>query len=106
MIDEGGTEGRIAQAARLQREQWAIHEAAKERESVSTLVYTTEEYETRELKAGNVSSYISEQSTLFATGDKDITDDKIWNEFKTQLKSLGREELMKIAQDAYTRKTK
>ena len=104
LIDEGGTEGRIAQAARLQREQWAIHEAAKERESVSTLVYTTEEYEARELKAGNVSSYISEQSTLFATGDKDIADNKVWEEFKSTLKSLGRDEMLKIAQDAYTRK--
>lgn len=104
LIDEGGTEGRIAQAARLQREQWAIHEAAKKRESVSTLVYTTEEYETRELKAGNVSSYISEQSTLFATGDKDIRDNKTWDEFKSTLKSLGRDEMLKIAQDAYNRK--
>lgn len=104
LIDEGLTEGRVAQAARLQREQWAIHEASKERESVSTLVYTTDEYETRELKAGNVSSYISEQSTLFATGDKDITDNKVWDEFKSQVKALGRDELLKIAQDAYDRK--
>ena len=106
IIDEDTAEGRVADAARLQKEQWAVMNAAKEREIVGRLVYTTEEYEAREEKAGEVSSYISEQTVLFATGEKDINNDSVWAEFKSTLTSLGRQDLMKIAQDAYSRKTK
>lgn len=104
IISEDSAEGREAEAARLQGEQWDVMQAAKEREIVGRMVYTTKEYETRELKAGEVSSYINSQQVLFAAGEADINNDSVWNEFKSTLKSLGREELMKIAQDAYSRK--
>lgn len=106
IIDEDNAEGRVAEAARLQKEQWNIMQAAKDREVVGRMVYTTEEYETRELKAGEVSSYIGEQVVLFATGEKDISNNSVWDEFKSTLTELGREDLMKIAQDAYSRKMK
>ena len=41
---------------------------------------------------------------VFAAGEADINNDSVWNEFKSTLKSLGREDLMKIAQNAYDRK--
>ena len=104
MIDEETATGRTYDAARLEKEQWVIHENAKEREIVGNLVYTTKEYEVREEKAGDVSSYINEQSVLFANKEKDIKNDAVWTEFKATLTKLGREELMKIAQDAYDRK--
>jgi putative aldouronate transport system substrate-binding protein len=104
--NEGSETNRIAQAARLQREQWEIrNNEGKQREGIlDSLVYTAEEYEAREDKAGTVSSYISEQAVLFATGEKDINDDNVWKEFKTNLETLGRDELMEIAQSAYDRK--
>ena len=106
IIDEENAEGRVAEAARLQKEQWDVLKSAKEREIVGRMVYTTKEYETREMKAGEVSSYIGSQTVLFANGEADINNDAVWNEFKSTLKSLGREDLMKIAQDAYDRKAK
>ena len=103
---ETSDNNRIVQASRLQTEQWDVREnKGKKREGIlDALIYTTKEYETREEKAGNVSSYVSEQTVLFMKGEKDVSDDKAWNEFKSTLNSLGRGEMMKIAQDAYDRK--
>ena len=97
-------EGRIAQASRLQTEQWDIFQNGKrpEEEAVN-LVYSTEEYEIREDKAGTVNNYITTEVTYFISGEKDPSDDTVWNEFLSTLKSIGREELMKVCQDAYSR---
>ena len=97
--------GRIAQASRLNAEQYALLKGGKQREGeLSNLVYTPEEYEKRELKQGNIYAYITENIVLFMTGEKNPNDDAAWNEYKSTLKSLGREDMMKIAQDAYDRK--
>ena len=97
-------EGRIAQTSRLLAEQWdVIQNAKRPKEIAADLVYTTEEYETREEKASTVNSYIIQEVTLFVTGEKDPNNDTQWNEFLKTLDSLGREELMKICQSAYDR---
>lgn len=97
-------EGRIAQASRLQTEQWEIFQNGKrpEEEAVN-LVYSTEEYEIREDKAGTVNNYITTEVTYFISGEKNPSDDTVWNEFLSTMKSIGREELMKVCQDAYSR---
>ena len=64
----------------------------------------SKEYDLREAKAGTMNSYLTEQLVLFMQGEKDPSDDKAWNEFTSTLTSLGRKELEKVAQDAYTRK--
>lgn len=99
-------EGRVGQASRLARESWNVMQTAKKNPegTLSGLVYTTGEYELREEKAGTVYSYINQQVVLFTKGEQNARDDKVWNEYKSTLQSLGRDELMKIAQDAYNRK--
>jgi putative aldouronate transport system substrate-binding protein len=97
-------EGRIAQASRLQTEQWDIFQNGKrpEEEAVN-LVYSAEEYEIREDKASTVNNYITTEVNYFVSGEKDASDDAVWNEFLSTMKSIGREELMKVCQDAYNR---
>ncbi len=106
IIDEGISEGRIAQSARLQKEQWDVMQNAKARESVANMVYTSEEYDAREMKQGGIVTHIAEWTALFANNEKDITNNAVWDEFTSTLTKLGRGEMMKIAQDAYNRKTK
>ena len=102
------TEGtdRNAQIDRLHKEQWEIYNNSgkKTEGQLSGLIYSAEEYEVRETKAGEVASYLSSQELLFSQGELDVKDDKVWKDFQDTLKSLGREELMKIAQSAYDRK--
>ena len=104
LIAEQG-EGRIAQASRLQAEQWDVFQNGKrpEEEAVN-LIYTTEEYETREEKAGTVNTYIMTETNYFVSGEKDPNNDAQWNEFLTTLKSIGRSELQEVCQNAYDRK--
>lgn len=99
-------EGRIAQASRLQTEQWDIVQTGKiPKQSVDRLIYTTEEYELREKKSGNMDDYLTEQMVLFMNGEKNPSDDKAWNEFLDTLDTLGRSELMEVAQNAFNRKS-
>jgi hypothetical protein len=97
-------EGRIAQASRLQTEQWDIFTNGKrpEEEAVN-LVYSNEEYEVREEKAATVNNFIATETNYFVSGEKNPSDDSVWNEFLTTLRSIGREELMKVCQSAYDR---
>lgn len=96
---------RIAHTQRLVKETWDIIDNAKEAEErCINLVYTQEEYELREDKASSVSDYINQNVTNFFAGEKDPTDDASWNEFIETLDKVGRSELMKVAQDAYSRK--
>lgn len=100
-------EGRVAQASRLQTEQWNVMHAGKQREEiVGDLIYTEEEYDVREAKAGIVQSYISENISLFLNGEKNPSSDADWNQFLKDLETYGRSELLEIAQAAYDRKTK
>lgn len=106
-VHQEGT-GRIAEIDRLHKEQWEIqnNSGKKTEGQLSGLIYTSKEYEVREMKAGEVTSYLSSQELLFSKGELDVKDDAVWNEFLETLDSLGRGELLKIAQDAYSRKAK
>ena len=68
------------------------------------LVYNMDEYEVREEKAKEVLNYIDKNITDFFAGEKDPSNDAQWSEFLSTLKDIGREELMKVAQNAYDRK--
>ena len=104
--EETTTDNRAIQAARLQTEAWDIHENKGKQQAgvVDQLVYTTEEYDEREAKAGSMDAYLGEQLVLFMQGEKNPHNDADWNEFTKTLTSLSREKMMKIAQSAYTRK--
>ena len=102
VAEEG--EGRLAEASRLQTEQWTIRESGKQPdEYTSRLVYTVEEYELREAKLTDVNSFLNNWTIYFASGEKDPSNDSVWEEFVTTLKSLGREEIMGTVQSAYER---
>ena len=104
VADDPETE-RIAQTQRLVKETWDIINAAKQAEERCIyLVYTQEEYEVREEKASLVNEYISSNVTNFFAGEKDPSNDAVWNEFIETLDEIGRAELMQVAQDAYDRK--
>ena len=106
VIDNG--EGRIGQTFRIAKEGYdVLMNSGKKREGqTSGLIYTPKEYETREMKVGEIYSYVNENVILFCQGELDVEDDKKWNEFKSTLSSLGQDEFVKIAQDAYDRKSK
>ena len=96
--------GRIGEANRLQKEQWEIYTSdARVKEVASQLVYTDEEYEVREIKLTDCQSYIANETVKFIAGENDPTNDSSWDAFLSQIKALGREELMDITQDAYDR---
>ena len=96
-----------SESSRLHEEQWNVMQAGKQREEVvGDLIYTEEEYDVREAKASIIQSYIVEQIALFMTGEKNPKSDADWNAFLKDLETYGRSELLKIAQDAYDRKTK
>lgn len=103
---ETNDNNRIVQASRLQTELWDIHENSGKKQAgvVGDLVYTPEEYEVREEKYARMNIYTNEQLVLFMQGELDPNSDKDWNEFTNTLTDLGRKELLKIAQAAYTRK--
>ena len=98
--------GYTGNVARLHAEQVEMgHNTGKERKAnLNQLVYTSEEYEIREEKAGQYASEINSKLQLFIAGEQNPKDDKTWNEFLSTLNTLGRDQLMKIAQDAYERK--
>ena len=105
---ENSTNNRAIQAARLQRESWDVMQNSGKRQEgiLDGLIYTTEEYEEREQKAGGVFSYISEQMVLFMKGEQDSFNDTAWKKFTSTLEDIGRGELLEIAQQAYDRKVK
>lgn len=70
------------------------------------MIYTNEEYDKREEKAGKVNAFMQERTTLFMQCLKDPYSDAEWNQFLTELTSTGRKDLMKIAQSAYDRTEK
>ena len=100
-------QGRQAEISRLVGETNDFMKAAeKPKEVVHSLSYTFEEYETRDEKSGVHGAYIREQRNLFAVGEKNPNSDADWNEYLKNLEKLGESELLKIAQSAYSRKSK
>jgi putative aldouronate transport system substrate-binding protein len=85
--EETTTDNRAIQAARLQTEAWDIHENKGKQQAgvVDQLVYTTEEYDEREAKAGSMDAYLGEQLVLFMQGEKNPHNDADWNEFTKTL---------------------
>lgn len=104
VADEPESE-RIAQIQRLLGETWDIIGNGKQAEERCIyMVYTPEEYEVREELAGTVNEYINEEVINFFSGEKDPSNDTVWNEFLSTLDEIGRKELMDVAQSAYGRK--
>ena len=102
IAEEG--DGRVAQASRIQAAHWEIIQNRKApEETAENLVYSAEEYEVREDKATTVNDYIGEETVYFVSGEKEITNDAEWNKFISTLKSIGRDELMRVCQSAYDR---
>ena len=98
-------EGILAEFSRLHKESWNILANARQPEELAVdLLYTQEEYEIREDLANIVNGYYREQTNKFISGQLDPNDDATWNEYKTQLYEIGRDKLLKVAQDAYDRK--
>ncbi|MDR1891426.1 MAG: extracellular solute-binding protein [Oscillospiraceae bacterium] len=99
-----GSEGRQAEVDRLYTESWNYQLIGKSPGELAVrLVYTDKEYEYRTGYADLYAEYVLESRNLFITGSKNPNDDSQWNEYLTTLKSIGQAELLKIAQDAYTR---
>ena len=99
---------RVSQANRIGRQSFdVLYNSGKMTEyNLDGMIYTNEEYDSREKLAGKSNAYMQEKTTLFMQCLKDPYSDTEWNEFLTELTSTGRSELMKIAQSAYNRATK
>lgn len=72
-------------------------------EPIGDLIYTQQEYEIREEKQGTLATFMTNAMTLFVSGEQDPGNDTDWNAYLSDLKKYGREDLQKIAQDAYSR---
>lgn len=70
-------------------------------EIVTNLIYTEEELERINEISTTITSYANEARVLFVTGELDI--EKDWDNYLSQLKSMGLEEWLEVAQQAYTR---
>ena len=89
----------------LQKETWDIIASAEQpKEKAIRLLYTQDEYAVREEFHSTATNYYRKQVNLFISGHLDPNDDAAWNEYKTTLYDIGRDKLMKVAQDAYDRK--
>lgn len=104
-IAEEGT-GRQAECDRLTRESWKFMTSDRvPQEVVGALVYTSEEYEIRSEYAGLYTDQVQKSRNRFITGDMDPSDDGDWKEYTSSLKNLGQADLLKVAQQAYNRKS-
>lgn len=65
--------------------------------------FTAEEIEANGDSQANLKLFFQEQRALFAVGQLDIDDDKVWAEYIEKANSLGMETLVKNAQAAYDR---
>ena len=104
VVSSGETTGRNADVDRLERESWAYVESGKQPEQkCQNLHYSGDELIVREDYNGTCKNYIREQMNLFISGEIDINNDSVWNEFKTTLYSLGRDKLLEVEQSAFDR---
>ncbi len=96
---------RSAEIDRLMTELWFDVCVAGKRPAnkAANLVYTSDEFATREDLHSRYWSYYSEALTLFVTGKNDINDDAAWNAYKQELDNLGRLKLEAVAQSAFNR---
>lgn len=104
-VTQTEAEGRMGDLSRLGLENIEIQKTGKQAEERCIyMIYTTEEYEIQEEKLSNCNTYITEMIAKFFAGEKDPANDTDWNTFLSNLEKLGRSDLMKVAQDAYSRK--
>ena len=97
---------REAEIGRLSTESWdeVVTKGKRPEAVVTELVYNDEEYEVRSEYSTLYSDYVTSSRTKFIAGELDPSDDKEWNNYLTTLKSMGQDELLKVAQSAYDRK--
>ena len=104
-ISQADAEGRTGDLSRIGLEHVAIQKnGTQPDERCIYLVYTTEEYEIQEEKQSACNTYLTEMIAKFFAGEQDPANDTDWNTFLANLEKLGRSDLMKVAQDAYSRK--
>lgn len=97
-------EGRQGEINRLLQESWKILQSGKKvEEDVTGLIYTPEEYATREEIASLYNDYVKEQCVKFVCGDLNPSNDTHWNEYLTTLENLGQDRIVDVAQSAYSR---
>ena len=89
---------------KLLRQVWDLyHEIPEPAEVVSTLVYTSEENEVVGGTLKQLESYVDEAQAMFISGVMDPNDDAQWNTYLANMEAQGLSQVLKIAQDAYTR---
>lgn len=67
------------------------------------LKFTAEETEMLTDSIINVPNFVSQAIAEFTTGTRNINDDGAWNQYLSQLDSMGLQQLIKTSQDAYDR---
>ncbi len=81
----------------------AYKEAPVPKNVLPNLVYTPEESEKTAEYQTNIGGYIEEARAMFASGVMDPNSDADWEAYVSNLKQLGIEDYMAIAQQAYDR---
>ena len=92
------------------KEMYENYKAAAEKNNpkyiVQTLIYSTEEKEkTAEIRE-NVQAYIKDSRAQFCSGELDINDDKVWDEYVKKLDELGAKTWTEQAQRLYDEQQK
>ncbi len=82
---------------------YAAYEATDWSGLVRNQVFTSEENEYIKQIKSDCDGFISKTRAEFCTGEKDPNDDAAWDAYLAELKTLGIDEYMKIAQGAYDR---
>ena len=99
-----GLAGRNAEASRLLGESYQVMKAGRYPEdALHYLNYTVEEYEKRNRLATLYNQYVSESRALFITGQNDVNNDQVWAAYLAELKTLGEDTLIEVAESAYLR---
>lgn len=70
-----------------------------------TLVYTTAESDAISDQRTNCKSYITQMTSMFAVGSKDISDDAVWTAYLKELENMGISQWQEMAQKVYDRQT-
>lgn len=106
IYDESTETGISKDTNRLYKESYENMKAAEKTptESARDLVYTEQQRELRMELFSTYESHITQFIALAANGDKDITNDAVWNEYLTELETYGHSELIKITQEAFDAK--
>lgn len=98
-------ETRAGNINRMLSEQWQVQVNGKQaKDRAIYMVYTAEEHEVQEQYSTPVSTYINESITKFFAGENDPANDADWNEYLKNLESVGRSQLLKVAESSYGRK--